>query len=178
MMITRPESNEYASHSSVYIHRVPEGDLLSLLNQQLEGTLSLVRNLTDEEAGYRYAPGKWSIKQMLGHMADTERIMSYRLLRIARGDRTALAGFKEDDYVDGASFDSAELKDLLADLTIVRSATLSLLNALAPEAFLRLGIVNNHDISVRAIAYIITGHELHHRHVLVERYLTQVKDQA
>ena len=175
-MLKRPESNEYAAFFAVYIDKVPAGDLLDLLEQQLEGTISLVRNLTETELSYRYAPDKWSIKQILGHMADTERILSYRLLRVARGDRTALPGFDEDAFVAGASFDSDSLEDLIVGYSVVRAATLSLLKALKPEAYLRIGIVNNHDISSRALAYVISGHELHHRKVLIERYLTPMSE--
>jgi hypothetical protein len=170
-MIKRPESSEFATNYTGYIQRVPDGDLPTLLTDQLEETLLLVRGLSEEEAGFRYAPEKWSIKQILGHLADTEHIMSYRLLRIARGDKTPLPGFEEDDYVKGADFDSSTLGDLLANLSIVRTATLSLLKSLTPAAYLRLGTVNGNVISARALVYIIAGHELHHRSVLIDRYL-------
>jgi hypothetical protein len=170
-MIKRPESSEFATNYTGYIHRVPEGDLPTLLTDQLEGTLLLVRGLSEEAASFRYAPEKWSIKQILGHLADTERIMSYRLLRIARGDNTPLPGFEEDDYVKGAAFESSSLEDLLVNLSIVRTATLSLLKGLTPAAYLRLGTVNGNVISARALVYIIAGHELHHRSVLIDRYL-------
>jgi uncharacterized damage-inducible protein DinB len=170
-MIKRPESSEFATNLTGYIQRVPEGDLPTLLNDQLEGTLLLVRDLSEEEASFRYAPEKWSIKQLLGHLADAERIMSYRLLRIARGDNTPLPGFEEDDYVKEAAFDSFTLEDLLANLSIIRTATLSLLKGLTPAAYLCLGTVNGNIISARALAYLIAGHELHHRSVLKDRYL-------
>jgi hypothetical protein len=170
-MIKRPESNEFSPFHAGYIQWVPGDDLLVLFKGQLEDTLSLLRHLTEEKASFRYAPNKWSIKEMIGHIADTERILSYRLLRIARGDNTPLPGFEEDAYVLGASFDLLPLEDLLDNLLVVRISTLSLLKGIAPEAFLRMGSVNNNVVSARALAYIISGHERHHRNVLIERYL-------
>ncbi|QGQ98286.1 DinB family protein [Paenibacillus psychroresistens] len=170
-MLKRPESNEYSSNQAVYIEVVPEGDLIGILKQQIKDTVALLSDLTADKAGFRYAPGKWSIKEVVGHMADTERIMSYRLLRFARGDNTSLAGFDEDAYVKGASFDSSSLADLLDSLAAVRTATLALLKGITPEVFLRLGSANQSVLSVRALAYIIAGHELHHQNVLKERYL-------
>jgi hypothetical protein len=170
-MIKRPESNEFSSYYAGYIQRVPEGDLLVLLKVQLEDTISLLSHLTEDKASFRYAPNKWSIKEVIGHMTDTERIMSYRLLRIARGDNTPLSGFDEDAFVLGASFDLLPLRDLLDNLAAVRQSTLALLKGLTPEAYLRMGSASNSVVSARALAYIISGHELHHRNVLVEKYL-------
>jgi hypothetical protein len=171
-MLKRPESNEFSSNHAVYIQVVPEGDLIDILKQQINETIVLLSSLTADKAGFRYAPGKWSIKEVVGHMADTERIMSYRLLRFARGDNTPLAGFEENAYVEGATFDSSSLSDLLENLIAVRNATFTLLSGIAPEAFLLLGTSNQSVLSVRALAYIIAGHELHHQRVLKERYLT------
>jgi hypothetical protein len=170
-MLKRPENHEFSEYHTGYIQLVPEGDLIPILEQQLKDTICLLNNLTEEKAGFRYAPEKWSIKEMVGHMADTERIMSYRLLRFSRGDETPLAGFEEDDYVRGASFDAATLEDLIDNFTAVRKATIALLKGIAPEAFLRSGFVNKGNLSARALAYILAGHELHHRSVLKARYL-------
>jgi hypothetical protein len=170
-MIKRPESNEFSPVYAGYIKWVPGDELLVSFKEQLEDTISLLSHLTEEKAIFRYAPNKWSIKEMIGHIADAERIMSYRLLCIARGDDTPLPGFEEDDYVLGASFDLLPFEDLLDNLIAVRKSTLALLKGIAPEAYLRMGTANNKAISARAIAFIISGHELHHRNVLVERYL-------
>jgi len=170
-MLKHPESNEFAVYHTRYIQLVPEGDLIHILQQQLKETIGLLNNLTEEKAAYRYAPDKWSIKEMVGHMADTERVMSYRLLRISRGDATPLAGFEEDDYVRGASFDAAALEDLIDNFAAVRKATITLLKGIAPEAFTRMGVVSSATLSARALAYILAGHELHHRNVLNTRYL-------
>jgi hypothetical protein len=171
-MLKRPENNEFSTFHAVYIQVVPDGDLIGILQQQLDNTILLLSDLTPEKAGFRYAPSKWSIKEVVGHMADTERILSYRLLRFARGDNnTPLAGFDEDAYVQGASFDSSSIADLLEDLIAVRKATFTLLKGITPEAFLRMGTSNQIVLSVRALAYIIAGHGLHHYNVLKERYL-------
>jgi hypothetical protein len=177
-MLKRPESNEYSPYHTGYIIQVPEGELIQILEQQVKDTILLLNNVSAEKAGFRYAPEKWSIKEVIGHMTDTERIMTYRLLRFSRGDDTALAGFEEDAYVRGAAFDSAFLEDLLENLAAVRKSTLALLKSLAPEAFLRTGSANQNVLSVRAIAYIIAGHELHHRNVLIERYLSDKEVQS
>ncbi|EJW15848.1 DinB family protein [Paenibacillus alvei] len=120
----------------------------------------------------RYAPGKWSIKEVLGHIADTERVMAYRLLRIARGDQTPLPGFDENQFMNGSAFDSMPMSELLEDYQAVRHATLTLLRGLTDEAALRTGTTNNMTISARALAYTIAGNELHHLRVLKMRWLT------
>jgi polar amino acid transport system permease protein len=117
--LARPEPTEYAPHYGVYISQVPEGDILDLLEHQLADTLALLSGMSEERSRYRYAPGKWSIKEVVGHLSDTERVMSYRLLRIARGDATPLPGFEQDDYVRAAGFDRLALADLVAEPLIL-----------------------------------------------------------
>jgi uncharacterized damage-inducible protein DinB len=151
---------------------VPEGEIQNILAQSLKTTTEVFSSITEDKANYRYAPGKWSLKQVLGHITDNERIMSYRLLRIARGDQTPLAGYDENALVNGASFDDSKLSELLEDYTAVRRATLTLLSGLSEEAWLRRGIVGGHESTAAAWAYILTGHELHHVNVILERYLT------
>jgi uncharacterized damage-inducible protein DinB len=171
MTMQRPESSEYASYYSNYIQHVPEGNAEAILIHSHEETLKLLETLTEEQLKFRYAPGKWSIKEVLGHLTDTERVMSYRLLRIARGDKTPLPGFEEDEFVAGASFDDLTAQQLLEELNIVRQATLSLLRGITEEAWTRQGTASNQPVSARALLYIIAGHELHHRQVLLDRYL-------
>jgi hypothetical protein len=171
-MHERPISEEFDPFYEGYIQLVPEGDLLQLLSQQLKETTDLFRNVTDGQGEYRYAPGKWSLKEVLGHMTDTERVMSYRLLRIARGDRTPLAGFDENLFVSGAAFSLRSVQDLLEEFASVRQSTLHLLYGLTEEAWKRRGIANDQEISVLALAAILAGHELHHRKVLEERYFS------
>jgi hypothetical protein len=170
-MHQRPASNEYAPFYENYVKLVPECDLLLLLAQQIKETADLLRNVTDAQGEFRYAPGKWSLKEVIGHMSDTERIMNYRLLRVARGDQTKLSGFDENFFVNGASFGLRSVQDLLEELTAVRQATLHLLHGLTDEAWQLTGVANGFEISARALAYVIAGHELHHRKVIEERYL-------
>ncbi len=171
-MSNRPAKDEYAPYYETYISLVPEGSLESTLTKQLEETTRMLLAISEEQANHRYASGKWSLKEVLGHITDTERIMSYRLLRIARGDKTPLAGFDEEAFVKGASFSSCAWSELLEDYIAVRRSTLTLLRGLSEEAWNRRGVANNSELSARALAYIICGHELHHRRVIQERYLT------
>ena len=119
----------------------------------------------------RYAPGKWSVKEILGHLNDTERIFAYRALRISRGDQTPLAGFEQDDYVRNGPFARHPLEDLIEDYIAVRRATISLFRNLDEAAWTRRGVASENEVTVRALAYMIAGHELHHRRILEEKYL-------
>jgi hypothetical protein len=174
--IARPGPDEYAPFYASYIARVPETDILQVLASEMEATLALLRSIPEERAGHRYADGKWSIREVVGHLADTERVMSYRALCIARGDATPLPGFDENRYVEEAHFDRRALPDLSDELEMVRRATLGLFGSLPDEAWQRRGTANQAEISVRALAYIIAGHELHHRNLLVSRYLSPVAE--
>ncbi|MGH9942237.1 MAG: DinB family protein [Pyrinomonadaceae bacterium] len=169
--VSRPEPGEYAPYYERYVSLVPETDLLPTLERQLAETLAVLRGVTEEQASSRYAPGKWSVKELLGHMSDTERIFAYRALRFARGDRTPLPGFEQDDYVRGGHFDSGAWAELVNEFEAVRRATLCLLRPLDEAAWSRRGVASEHEISVRALGYIIAGHERHHREILRARYL-------
>ena len=171
MTIPRPAASEYPPHFEDYVSRVPPGDVLERLQGQLEELLTLLGGLSDEEARFRYAPDKWSIKQIIGHLSDTERIMSYRGLCAARSETTGLPSFDENAYVAAASFDARPLADLLAELATVRAATVSLFRGLTPEELLRRGTASGREYTSRAMAYMIVGHEIHHVRVLRERYL-------
>lgn len=170
--IASPEASEYAPFYETYVALVPDGDIVRTLEGQGPETAALWVGLSEQQAEYRYAPEKWSAKEMLGHVTDSERILSYRILRIARSDQTPIEGFEQDDYVRAAEFGGRPLTGLVEEFTAVRRATLLLLGSLAPEAWLRRGTANQNEVSVRALAYMIAGHELHHRQVLQERYLT------
>jgi hypothetical protein len=167
----RPAADEYAPFYHTYVSLVPAGDLLALLEDQRRETASLLAGLSEEAALHRYEPGKWSVKEVVGHVADTERVMLYRALRAARGDRTPLPGFDENAYVAAAGFDARPLGDLLAELGVVREATLRFLRGLPPQAWTRRVEANGHEVSVRALACIVAGHELHHLRLLRGRYL-------
>lgn len=167
-----PEATEYAAYYGRYTSLVAGNDIMAALEDQPQHTLALLTGLGEEQGNYRYAPDKWSIKEMLGHLIDTERILAYRALCIARNDRTPLPGFEQDDYVRSGGFAECPLGYLMQEFVCVRDATVFLFEGLNPEAWMRRGIANQNEVSVRAIAYIIAGHELHHRQVLKEKYLT------
>ena len=168
---TQPQPTEYAPYYEKYIALVPEGDIVATLSRQLDDTLSFLRGLTEAQGNSRYAPGKWSIKELVGHIIDGERIFAHRALRFARNDQTPLPGFEQDDYVRAGNFDNRQLSDLTDEFEQVRRATLSLLRSFDDEAWLRRGAANDTEVSVRALAYILAGHETHHKQILRERYL-------
>ena len=170
LTVARPASDEYFEYYGKYIGLVPDEDALVPLRDQLEDTLALLRPLDEKKSKHRYAPDKWSVKEVLGHLSDCERIFAYRALRIGRGDTTPIEGFDENAYIPPAHFDDRPLDDLIEDYERVRDATLSLFNGLDEEALLRRGTANDKTVSVRAIGWIIAGHELHHRGILIERY--------
>lgn len=168
--IPRPDPSEHAPYYGKYIALVPGDDIMHALDTQGRETAQMLGALSESQAAHRYAPDKWSVKEVIGHVADSERIFCYRALRIARGDRTPIEGFEQDDYVRGAEFDRVPLADLVAEYKCAREATLRLFASLQPEAWTRRGIANKNEVSVRALAYMIAGHELHHRQILRERY--------
>ncbi|MGC2274213.1 MAG: DinB family protein [Candidatus Sulfotelmatobacter sp.] len=168
--VARPQPGEYAPYYDRYISLVRGEDILGTLDEQRRQTMSLLCGRDDDDGDFRYAPGKWSAKEVLGHVCDTERIFAYRALRIARADSTPLEGFEQDDYVRNGPFAQRPLADLVEDFIAVRRATLSLLRNLDEAAWMRRGIANKNEVTVRALAYIIAGHELHHRRILEEKY--------
>jgi hypothetical protein len=170
LVIARPQPDEYAPYYDRYISLVQGEDILTALDQQRRDTMTLLCGRDEEDGDFRYAPEKWSAKEVLGHMCDTERVFAYRALRISRADATPLAGYEQDDYVRNGPFAHRQLSDLVEDFIAVRRATLSLLRNLDEEAWMRRGIANKNEVSVRGIAYIIAGHELHHRGILEEKY--------
>jgi hypothetical protein len=167
----RPAASEFLPYYGKYISLVPEGDVLSTLTTQMASTQALLHGLPASVSTYRYAPGKWSVNEVVGHLIDSERIFAARALRFARNDPTPVPGFEQDDYVRNAAFDAYPLSELATELTTVRESTLFLFRHLGEEAWTRRGIANNAEVSVRALAYIIAGHELHHREILRTRYL-------
>ncbi|HUM06622.1 MAG TPA: DinB family protein [Terriglobales bacterium] len=166
----RPQAGEYAPYYDRYICLISSGDLLAALETQAAETGALFRS-ADAKADFRYAPGKWSVKEVLGHINDTERIMAYRILRIARGDKTPIEGFEQDDYIRDGNFGQRTLDDLIAEFADIRRATLALVRSLDADSVARRGTANKLEISVRALVYVIAGHELHHRRIVQEKYL-------
>ena len=166
----RPADGEFAPFYAAYIAAVPDGDLLTHLGTEGKATAAWLAALDSASARHRYAAGKWSVLEVLGHVADSERVFAYRALRIARGDATPLAGFDENLYAAAAGHDARTPSDLAAELAAVRAATVALLASLPAEAWDRRGVANGHAVSVRALAWMTAGHALHHLRILRERY--------
>ena len=167
----RPQKGEYAEYYGKYIALVPSGDFLEILQEQKRAMTRLLSPLSEQQGDFRYALGKWSIKEVLGHINDAERIFAYRLLRIARGDQTPLASFEQDEYVQTGDFSARKLADLLHEFCAIREATITLIRSLDDAAWLRRGVANQKEITATAVAFIIAGHDRHHRMILEERYL-------
>lgn len=166
----RPGPGEYSSYYASYVARVPAGGLVEILAEQIGETRELLAGLTEAEAEFAYAPGKWTIKEVVGHLSDAERVFGYRALRFARGDGAELQGFDDKTYVAEGGFGERTLADLVDEYAAVRAATVALLVGLREETWTRRGVANGEVVSVRALACIMAGHELHHRELLVERY--------
>ncbi len=171
MHLRRPTPDECAPGLAGYIAQVTAEDALQALEEQQREMLQLLDSLTDERALVRYAPDKWSLKEVLGHIIDTERIFAYRALRFARGDRTPLPGFDQDEYVRAARFDARPLRDLRDEYESVRRATLALFRGFDEEALAQRGTANEAEATARALAYVIAGHERHHLRIIRNRYL-------
>ncbi|NLG61183.1 MAG: DinB family protein [Candidatus Cloacimonetes bacterium] len=166
----RPARGEYDEYYDKYVRRVPDGDITETLVRQVVATIDPLRALDDARANHAYAPGKWTVKEVIGHLCDAERVFTHRALRFGRGDATPLPGFDENAYVPAGQFGERTLNDLLDELLSVRAATVALFRHLPPAAWTRTGTANGVEVSVRALAWISAGHELHHRALLEERY--------
>jgi uncharacterized damage-inducible protein DinB len=168
--MTRPTPTDYAPPYAAYVDLVDEDDILTAMQEQSSATQKLLASLDEPRAAYRYGTDKWSVKEVIGHMVDAERILGYRALAIARGDTQPLPGFDENTYVQHASFDSWKLGDLAEEYALVRRSDIVFFQNLPPEAWDRRGTANEHPVSVRGLAYVIVGHERHHLKVLREKY--------
>jgi uncharacterized damage-inducible protein DinB len=169
-MNQRPSEEEYAGDAGEYIRLVPEGNIIDILLAQEKQMTELLASLTESQSAYRYAEGKWTLKEVVGHIADSERVMTYRLLRFARGDQTPLPGFDQELFIP--PFGSWTTAQLAEDYRAVRQSTITLLRGLPTEAWSRKGTANSVSITARALAYGIAGHELHHMGVIRNRYLS------
>lgn len=167
----KPEVGEFLPYYGRYIDLVEPGDVISALTRQMSETQALLQSLPASVGKYRYAPDKWSVNQMIGHVIDAERIFTARALRFSRADPTPLPSFEQDDYVRNATFDEFPLAELAAELESVRSSTVLFFSHLSEDAWMRRGTASGAEVTVRALAYIIAGHELHHREILQARYL-------
>ena len=167
-----PEPAEYAPYYHRYVERVPAGDIARTLEQSARETVALLRSEpARERSDFRYAAGKWSVKEVLGHVCDAERVFTYRMLRFGRGDSTPLESFDENIYAPAGEFEQRKLDDIVEEFLAVRTATLALVRGLPESAWTRSGMASGQEVSVRALAWIIAGHEMHHRALLEERYL-------
>jgi hypothetical protein len=171
--MSRPEKNEYAEYYETYVSLVEETDIVSALQNQLAELENLFAALAEEKGAHAYAEGKWSIKELIGHLIDGERVFAYRAFRFSRADQTALAGFEQDDYITYGNFNNRPLADLIEEFSLLRKANLHLFKNLSAEAWFRTGTASDAEVSVRALAYIMVGHVRHHANILKTRYLAQ-----
>ena len=169
-MIDRPSQAEFASFYAGYVSLVPEADIMSVLEGQADDVRVQTRAFIPKREEFRDAPGKWSVREVLGHMTDAERVFGFRAFCFSRGDENALPGFEQDDYVARAKFDRCRLSDLVQEFGQVREANLIVLRRLDDSAWRRIGTASGKPVSVRALAYIMAGHVRHHLHVLSTRY--------
>lgn len=171
LLIQRPAKDEFLPYYGRYIDLVPGEDLIDALRSGQEATRRLLEPLPEARGDYRYGPDKWTVKEVLGHLIDTERVFVYRALRFSRNDATPLPGFDENAWMPQTGFGARSLRSLLDEQRAVRGATIAFFENLAEDAWTRVGTANNASMSVRAAAFVIAGHELHHQNVLRERYL-------
>jgi uncharacterized damage-inducible protein DinB len=171
MIGSRPESSEYAPDYENYILRVSGDDSVLALQELAKQTQELLSEIDEEKALFRYAEGKWSIKELIGHLIDTERIFGFRALCFARNDKNPIAGMEQDDYVQNADFELVEFAKLAEEFRLVRNSTIAMFQNFPDDAWLRTGTASDNLVSVRALAFMIAGHEIHHINILKERYL-------
>ncbi len=172
--VSRPEPGEYAPYYETYISKVKGSDIVGILESQRLQMAHLFAARSERDGNFRYAPDKWTVKEVLGHVNDAERIFAYRALRIARGDQTPLPAFEQNDYVRSGNFAEHTLVDLAEEFELVRAASIALFKSLQKEAWQRRGVASKNEVSVRALAFIMAGHELHHREILEERYFPAI----
>ncbi len=167
----RPQPNEYPPYYKSYLDTVKTNNIIKELTDQVLDIQAIISEIPKEKEDYRYADGKWSVKEVIGHMIDTERVLAYRAMRFARKDKTPLPGYDENFFVANANFQKQTLPSLCEEFTIVREANLALFKVWDEEALSQFGVANNLDVSVRAILYMIAGHATHHMNVIKLRYL-------
>jgi len=170
-MNQKPMPNEYGSYYGNYINLVPEGEILQILTEQTDWIRSFFDGISEEKSLFRYAENKWNIREILGHILDTERIFAYRALRISRNDVTALPGFEQDDYVPFSNHNNITLKNLAEEFSLLRKANIKLFESFTNEMRERSGTASGNLFSVKSLVYVIAGHPLHHIKVIKEKYL-------
>lgn len=170
MKLVRPEAHESHDYYKLYINLVSGNDFLQVLKDSLVSTVDFLGKLEDSKWDYRYAEGKWSIKEVMIHIMDAEQIFAYRAIRISRNDQTPLPGFDQDDYVPFYDAENRTPESIISEYTAVRLATIAMFENFNDKMMERMGVASDFPVSVRALAYMLTGHELHHMRVLRERY--------
>jgi len=167
----QPKKEEYAAYYHTYVDKVPEGEIVKILKSQSDRMKRLLKNVSKKKSLYRYAPGKWSVREIIGHLIDSERVMAYRAMRFARNDQTDLPGFDENDYVRHSNYNEIKLKDLVDEFCALRKSTSIMFKNFTDEISLRGGRANGNSFTVRSMAYIMAGHVNHHLGIIKERYL-------
>src|SRR2546425_7991517 len=170
--MNRPTETEYAPYYQSYVDQVSENDIMAVLRSGLDDLDVLLGRVPAEKETYRYAEGKWTIREIVGHLIDSERVFGYRALCIARGEKQNLPGFDQNDYMQTAPYNQIELEDLLSEMRLVRLSNVAMFRSLDQEAWNRTGIANANEVTVRALAFIMGGHMRHHMNVLKQRYLS------
>lgn len=171
MMIRRPDKTDYPPFYETYIRLIQSEDLVQILENQEMAFYAFVKDIAPDKEDFKYAEGKWSIKEVVGHIIEVERIMAYRALAISRGDANALPGMDENSYIENSNYKDREVKDLAEEFRYVRKSNIILIRSFSPEMLQRKGIANKNEISVTALVYIIAGHLNHHVQILRDRYL-------
>lgn len=169
--MNRPEKSEYAEFYAGYVSLVEETDIVAALQTQLTEIEILFAEMSDEKADFRYAADKWTVKELLGHIIDGERVFSYRALRFSRGDKTPLHGFEENFYVANGNFENRTITDLIEEFLYLRQSNVLMFKTLSEEAWKQIGTASDAKVSVLALAYLMIGHVRHHLNILKERYL-------
>lgn len=170
--MNRPETNEFAPYYNSYISLIDGNDVLPVLNSQAAELRSMFANVPEEKGTFAYTEGKWTIKELLSHIIDGERIFAYRVLRVSRGDTTAIEGFEQDDYIANSNANNRSFADLLDEFDLQRRSNLLLVNNISDEGSRRMGRASDNPVSTRALVYVMAGHVNHHLKILKERYLS------
>ena len=173
--MNRPAETEYAAYFQNYVGQVNETDIMAVLRSEIDDLDVLLNRIPAEKETYAYAEGKWTIRQVIGHLIDGERVFGYRAFCIARGEKQNLPGFEQDDYLQTAPYNNIELEDLLSEIRLVRLSNIAMFRTLDEEGWNRVGIANGNEVTVRAIAFIMAGHLRHHMNVLKDRYLSSTR---
>lgn len=167
----RPGQEEYKPYYERYIGLVPEGDIIKILKKQIKEFENLCKSISPKKSLYSYAPGKWTVREVIGHIIDTERVMAYRALSFARNGHNDLPGFDQDEFARSSNYNDIRFKDIIEEFNAVRTASIYFFEGLSEEAAERSGVANNNPVTVRALAYIMAGHVIHHIKVIKEKYL-------